>query len=137
MPEPWHPSSVWTSPGSRGQQASRLSNQIVRLVRRYAGRGPTKSRVTINTDCVVAVMQDLLTEGERALVAAGQTEAAKGFRKQLGDLMADDAKRLVEQELGRTVIAYLRDCDPEADCATFVFVLDPPSEDGRVEGGTR
>jgi uncharacterized protein YbcI len=132
VPERWDPFSVWMPPGSRREQSLRLSNQLVRLVRRYAGRGATQCRTTINTEWVVVVLWDFLTTAERTLVDAGQTEAVKGMWR-LGDLMAEEATRLVEQELGIAVTAYLNDCDPEANCAMLMFVLDSPPENGHVE----
>jgi uncharacterized protein YbcI len=127
--------SVFPVPGPRGEQASRLSNQMVALVNRYAGRGPTKCRVAINTDFVLVVMRDLLTRGEQNLVDGGQSEAVQPMRHRLHDLMAEEATRAVEQELGRTVTSYLRDCDTEANCAVLVFLLDSRPEAGHVEVG--
>jgi uncharacterized protein YbcI len=127
--------SVFPVPGPRGEQASRLSNQMVGLASRYAGRGPTKCRVTISSDFVVVVFQDLLTRGEQNLVDAGQSEAVQTMRHRLHDLMGEEAIRAVEQEVGRTVTSYLRDCDPEANCAVLVFLLDSRAETGRMEVG--
>jgi uncharacterized protein YbcI len=118
------PSSSNPVPGTPGERAAKLSNQMVGLVNRYAGRGPTKCRVTINTDFVLVVLEDLLTRGEQNLVAAGQTDAVETMRHRFHDLMAEEAMRLVETDLGTTVSSYLRDCDPEANCAVLVFLLD-------------
>jgi uncharacterized protein YbcI len=127
--------SVFPVPGPRGEQASRLSNQMVGLASRYAGRGPTKCRVTINSDFVLVVLQDLLTRAEQNLVDAGESEAVQTMRHRLHDLMGEEAIRAVEQEVGRTVTSYLRDCDPEANCVVLVFLLDSRPEAGRMEVG--
>jgi uncharacterized protein YbcI len=88
-----------------------------------------------NTDFVLVVMRDLLTRGEQNLVDGGQSEAVQTMRHRLHDLMAEEATRVIEQELGGTVTSYLRDCDPEANCAVLVFLLDSRPETGHVEVG--
>jgi uncharacterized protein YbcI len=61
----------------RGERAARISNQMVGLLSRYTGRGPTKTRVSINPDFAPVVLQDTLTEGERNLLAAGQATRSR------------------------------------------------------------
>jgi uncharacterized protein YbcI len=44
--------------------------------------------------------------------------------------MQEEATRVVEEELGRPVVSYLSDLDPEANCAVLVFLHGPRPETG-------
>lgn len=121
------------TPHTRGERTSRISNDIVGLVSRYTGRGPTKIRVTIGTDFVLVVLQDTLTKGERNLVIAGQQDAVYTMRRTFHELMREEAIGIVEAELDRRVVSYLGDLDPDANCMALVFLLDALAETGQVE----
>ena len=47
-----------------------LSNALVRFLREYTGRGPTKARTTIRENIVVVMLGQTLTNGEQVLEAA-------------------------------------------------------------------
>lgn len=118
-----------------GTQALALSNAMVQLMNRYTGRGPTRTRTTINTNVVVVAFQDTLTRGERNLVEARQLESVRRMRRTFHDLMRGEAIAAVEEILDREVQAYLTDIDLEANCAAMVFMLVPRPETGHVETG--
>jgi uncharacterized protein YbcI len=108
--------------------AMELSNGLVGLLSRYTGRGPTRARTTVNTNVIVGVFEDTLTKGESSLVAAGNQEAVCDLRSNFQAMMQDEAKQLVEQLTGRTVVSCLADVDPDAAVAIQVFVLDRQPE---------
>lgn len=110
-----------------------ISNEMVRMLSRYTGRGPTKARTTLNSNVVVVVFHDALTRGELSLVAAGQLEAVHMMRRTFHELLRAEAIERVEEILGRAVTACLADVDPVANVAAILFVLDPVPESGRVE----
>jgi uncharacterized protein YbcI len=118
--------------GPRTAAAAEISKEMVRLLSRYTGRGPTKARATVNSNLIVVVFQDTLTKAEHNLVAAGETEAVHYMRRTFRQLMRQEAVDLVERVTGRTVVGFMSDIDPEADVASEVFLLDPISEDGTV-----
>jgi uncharacterized protein YbcI len=104
-----------------------IANQMVRLLARYVGRGPTKARTTLNQDLVVVTFGDTMTRAEENLVAAGQAEAVASMRHVFHVTMREEAVRTIEEILGRSVIAYLADIDTSANIALVAFVLAPPS----------
>lgn len=110
-----------------------ISNEMVRMLSRYTGRGPTKARTTLNTNVAVVVFHDALTKGELSLVAAGQLDAVNMMRRTFHDLLRSEASESVSKILGRQVTACLTDIDPLANIAAIVFVLDDRPESGRVE----
>ncbi len=117
------------SPGLRSSgPAVTISNQMVRLVARYVGRGPTKARATLTQNLVVVTLGDTMTRAEENLVAAGEAEAVSAMRRVFQATMREEAVRTVEEILGRPVLAYLADIDTAANMAMVAFVLAPDSE---------
>jgi len=112
--------------------AARISTQMVRLMSRYTGRGPTKARTTLNTNFATVVLDDTLTKAETNLVAAGEIESVLQQRRTFHRMMRDEAVAAVEQETGRKVRAFLSDISPEAGVGVHVFVFEPVAETGEA-----
>ncbi len=53
-----------------------ISNAIVRLLREYTGRGPTKARTTIRENVVLVMLEQTLTKGEKSLARKGREVVA-------------------------------------------------------------
>jgi uncharacterized protein YbcI len=100
---------------------------MVRLLARYVGRGPTKARTTLSHNLIVVTFGETMTRAELNLVAAGEAEAVATMRRVFQATMRDEAVRMIERIMGRTVIAYLADIDTTADIALVAFVLAPRS----------
>ena len=105
--------------------SSAISEAAVRLLREYTGRGPTRSRTTINSDSVLIVLGDTLTKGERKLVQNGKEERVTSLRHDFQMVMRDDLVSAVEQHVDRKVIAFMSANHVDPDLAVEVFVLEP------------
>lgn len=105
--------------------ASEISAAAVQLVREYTGRGPTRSRTTINQDSVMILLGDTLTRGERKLVESGQADRVLQLRHDYQGAMSDDLVKAVEETLHRKVIAFMSQNHIDPDLAVEVFVLEP------------
>ena len=125
-----------TSSGSpvpaKHSAAMAISNGLVRLVARYAGRGPTKARTTLNTNHVLSVFHDVLSKPEQQMLDRGRSEPVIRMREEVFALMRDEAIALVETEVRRAVVSCLSDFDASANVAVQLFLLDPVPEDGVV-----
>jgi uncharacterized protein YbcI len=100
-----------------------ISNHVVRLLREYTGRGPTKARTHFSDDLVTVVIEDLLTKAERKLTETGQAELVLETRKVFQETMADDLTAAVETVTGRRVVAFLSANHVDPDIAIESFVL--------------
>jgi uncharacterized protein YbcI len=100
----------------------------VQLLREYTGRGPTRSRTTINHNSVMILLGDTLTKGERKLVEAGIEERVLALRHDYQMAMRDDLIELVETTLERKVIAFMSQNHVDPDLAVEIFVLEPTTE---------
>lgn len=118
--------------GTTGAVAAAISSAIVKLVREYTGRGPTKARTYIVGDLITTVLQDTLTMGERSLVRDGETELVIATRKAFQRTMESKFIVLVEHHSGRRVQAFLSDNHVDPDIAVETFVLEPMAEDGQL-----
>jgi uncharacterized protein YbcI len=116
----------------RNRLAAAISRQMVQLLSRHTGRGPTRARTTLNTNMAVTVFHDALTKAELNLTAAGQAEAVHHLRRTFQKMMREDAVEMVEQTTGRVVLSYLSDIDPDANVAAEIFIFEPKPEDGVV-----
>ena len=110
-----------------GAIAVKISNLVVQLFRTHTGRGPTKSRTSIETNLITVVLRDTLTSGERNLVAGGQAELVTSLRRAYQRMMQDELIAGVEELTQREVSALLSDNHVDPDVAVEVFVLEPPA----------
>ena len=108
-----------------GGASSAISTAVVHLLREYTGRGPTKAKTYINHDMISVVLQDILTKGERSLVADGQTDAVLRTRHLYQQTMQHDLVETVERLSGRTVSAFMSANHIEPDVAVETFMLAP------------
>jgi uncharacterized protein YbcI len=113
-----------------GSVAATISREMVRMMSRYTGRGPTKARTSVDANVVVVVLEDTLTRGELNLVAAGQAASVEQMRRSFHSLMRDEAVEMVQGLTGRRVTAVLSDIDTERNVAAQLFVLDRRPDTG-------
>jgi uncharacterized protein YbcI len=124
----------------RGANAE-ISTGLVRLLRDYTGRGPTKARTYITDNLVTCIFEDTLTKGERVLAEYQGHEPVLEHRKAFQRAMSRDARSLVEQVTGRRVVAFMSDNHIDPDMAIETFVLEqfpkPDTSDGVEPAGGR
>lgn len=105
-----------------------ISNLVVRLVREYTGRGPTRARTSIAGDLVSVLMADTLTKGEVSLVRNGEGDRVLDTRKAYQRTMRHDMVAGIEEITGRTVVAFMSDNHIDPDLAIEAFVLAPEAK---------
>jgi uncharacterized protein YbcI len=118
---------------STGSKHAAISRDIVRLLREYTGRGPTKARTYIDRDLIAVVLEDTLTMGERSLIADGKTQHVLATRKAFQETMSSQMVAAVERHSGRKVLAFLSDNHVDPDIAVETFVLVPMEAEETLE----
>lgn len=106
-----------------GETAGEISTEVVGLLRRHTGRGPTKARTFISSDLVVVTLSECLTTAETEVAAAGHGELVARARSVLYDRIRADATTIVEELTDSHVTAYLTAQHDDADLAILVFYL--------------
>jgi uncharacterized protein YbcI len=127
------PAEIAEVRASKRSAAMEISNGLVQLASRYAGRGPTRARTTLNTNIAVTVFEDALTQAELTLAGVGRDEVVRSMRANVADVIREQATDVVERVTGRTVTSALHDIDVQSNVAAFVFVLEPLPEEGIAE----
>lgn len=113
---------------SAGQLARAISDDVVKLVAEYTGRGPTKARTTVSGRWVFVTMEDTLTKGERQLVANGHEDAVLATRKRYQAVMRSDLEQVISRHLRRRVVAFMSDNHVDPDVAVETFMLEPDGD---------
>jgi uncharacterized protein YbcI len=118
---------------SAGSLPAAISNAIVRLLREYTGRGPTRARTTIRDNVVLVMLEQTLTKGERCLAEKGRAAKVIEIRHAYQEVMREEASALIAALTGRGVRAMLSANHIDPDIAAEIYVLDaPPDYDARV-----
>jgi uncharacterized protein YbcI len=89
----------------------------------YYGKGPTKSRVRVDQDVVVVVLEETFTPAERTLIDRGEADGIQDIRRRFQRAMAEQFISIVEQATGRRVRSFFSDTDLKNDISVEVFVL--------------
>jgi uncharacterized protein YbcI len=103
-----------------------LSNAIVKLLREYTGRGPTKARTTIRDNVVLIMLEQALTKGEQVLVQKGRGENVLALRHEYQEAMREESSAEVAKLTGRTVVAMMSANHLDPDLGAEIYILDGP-----------
>ena len=108
-----------------GPRNTAIANDIVKLVRHYTGRGPTKARASVSGDLVSVLMADILTKAENKLVEDGKSDVVLQLRHEFQKTMGKDMIDAVERHTARKVVAFMSANHIDPDLAIESFVLEP------------
>jgi uncharacterized protein YbcI len=109
----------------RGELAGLLSDEFVRVVKQYTGRGPAKAYTLIGRDHLVTFFRDTMTDTEQALTEHGQADFASQIRDVIHATMKAEIESVVERLTGRKVLVVLADHSAEPDVGLLACVLEP------------
>jgi uncharacterized protein YbcI len=114
-----------------------ISNAMVRLLREYTGRGPTKARTTIRDNVVLVILEQTLTKGEQRLVAKGRADKVLEVRHEFQEAMREEAISMIAEFTGRPVTAMLSANHINPDLGAEIFILDgaPQQHVGPIGAG--
>jgi uncharacterized protein YbcI len=101
---------------------------LVRLHSRYYGKGPTKAKTYLVNDTVVCILRGGFTTVERTLIDEGNVEAVYQIRRSFQQAMEVQFTAVVQEAIGRRVIAYISQIHQDPDLAVEIFVLEPTGE---------
>jgi len=111
---------------------SEISTSIVKLLKEYYGKGPERVRTTWDGDLVVVLMRGGFTRVEQTLLDAGRGHSVIQQRMDFQDVMRTKFNEVIEQNIGRKVVAFMSGSHQEPDLIAEVFVL--ASDNGEILG---
>lgn len=112
---------------------SAISNGITRLHREHYGRGATTVRTIMQRNYVMCVLEDIYTPIERTLIDAGRADAVRETRTIFQDTMKPQFVQVVEDALGRKVLAFMSHVCFDPDMSAEIFILEPEGDDRAPE----
>jgi uncharacterized protein YbcI len=122
------------SPAAQGQSLAALSRGLVQLLRHRAGRGPTQAKsYWAGDDAVLVLFGGGYTKAEKTLWSQGRSDTAASYRHAVLDALEADMRGVVEETLGRPVLAVLAAAHHEPDVMAAVFLLEPLGGNGSAE----
>jgi uncharacterized protein YbcI len=125
-----------TSPNevlTEGTLGGAISDEIVGLLHRYTGRGPTEARTYVHDNLIVCLLGDSLTKAERSLVTGGHYASVLDTRHLFQRTMRADLTEVVERLSGRTVIAFMSQNHIDPNFGLEAFVLSPLKDDALID----
>src|SRR5262245_17578253 len=116
-----------------GAELAEVTKGMISLHRRFYGKGPTKAKTYVVNDTVICVLEGGFTTVERTLIDEHDVDAVLQVRRSFQAAMEDHFTDVVENALGRKVIAYMSQIHADPDLAVELFVLEPLDK-GEDEG---
>jgi uncharacterized protein YbcI len=108
-----------------GTLGGAISDEIVSLLHRYTGRGPTEARTYVHDNLIVCLLGDSLTKSEQSLITGGHYASVLDTRSLFQQTMRADFTEAVERLSGRKVIAFMSQSHIEPNYGLEAFVLAP------------
>lgn len=111
--------------GAVGEALADISNALVGLHKRFYGKGPVRAKTYLVDNTVLCLLEGGFTIVERTLVDIGRDEVVRDLRHNFQLAMQEQFTQVVEDTLGRRVVAYLSQVHTDPDIAVELFMLEP------------
>lgn len=98
---------------------------MVQLQKEFYGRGPTKAKTYLQDDLVVVLMRGGFNRVEETLLQEGRGDSVIQQRSDFQEVMHDRYNEIIEDEIGRSVVAFMSGSHQDPDLLAEIFVLDP------------
>jgi uncharacterized protein YbcI len=110
---------------TKGEALSAISRRIVALCKENTGKGPVRVRTYYWSDLLVVLMTGGYTTVESTLLEGGRAKAVMDQRAELQEVLRPHYKDVIEEEIGREVIACMHSSHYGPDFNVEMFVLAP------------
>jgi uncharacterized protein YbcI len=116
---------------------STISREMVKAMKSFYGRGPTKAKSYLIDDLLFVVMRGGMTEAEQTLLDAGEGDAVRGFRQHFENVMAERLIGTIEQLTERKVVTYQNQVLFDPHTIIEIFLFEKPFERRAIEETAR
>ena len=106
-----------------------ISRRVVRLYKDYYGKGPDKAKTYFQDDVVVVLLRGGFTRVEETLLQGGHRESVMQQRRDFQQATRSLFAQVIEQELGRKVVAAMSSSHQHPDLLAQIFVLESETGD--------
>jgi uncharacterized protein YbcI len=122
---PVSPPDAQSTPRTRGDVLTAISDGIVALLKEFYGRGPTRTKSYYEDDLVVCLLRGGFTRVEQTLLEGGRGPAVIQQRMEFQELMRERFVAVIEHATGRRVIGFMSGNQQHPDIMCEVFMLAP------------
>jgi uncharacterized protein YbcI len=100
-----------------------ISREMVKAMKTFYGRGPTKAKSYLFDDLLFVVMRGGMSQGEKTVLEAGHPDDVRAFRQRFENIMGERLIGTIEQLTERKVLTYQSQImfDPFVVVEIFVF----------------
>lgn len=137
MPDVPQPPDPALESQSGASLLSAISREMVKAMKTYYGRGPTKAKSYLMDDLLFIVMREGITQAEQTMLSAGRDDEVQAFRRQFEKIMSERLVGTIEQLTDRKVLAYQSQVIFDPPMVVQVFVFDEPLERPAIEETAR
>src|SRR3712207_2336779 len=113
-----------TGPRAAGDIQKAISRRVVGLHKEFYGKGPEKAKTYYADDMVVVLMRGGFSKVEETLFAEGHGDAVIRQRMEFQEVMIDRFSEVIQDETGRSVVAFMSGSHQDPDILCEVFILD-------------
>lgn len=124
-------------PEAGGQMLAQLSNEMVRTLKKFYGKGPTSAKSYMLDDLLIIVMRGGMTTAEQTMKDFDQTDRVREFRQTFENEMTGRLVGRVEEITGRKVVTYQSQIMFDPDVIVEMFVFDDPTPTMRAAASDR
>lgn len=114
-----------------------VSREMVKALKTYYGKGPTKAKTYLFDDLLFVVMRGGMTQGEKTLLEAGHSDEVRSFRQRFENVMGDRLVGTIEQLTERKVLTYQSQVLFDPFVVIEIFVFDQPHTSAAIEATAR
>jgi uncharacterized protein YbcI len=107
-----------------GALLAQVANAIVRIHKRFYGKGPVKARAHLSEDLLTVRLEGGLTRAEQTLQHSGRTAEVVNARLAIAETIAAEYRAAVETAFYRSVRSYMTALDTAEDLQMEIFVLE-------------
>lgn len=114
-----------------------ISREMVKAMKTYYGKGPTKAKSYFFDDLLFVVMRGGETPGEQTLLEAGHSDEVRSFRQRFENVMGDRLVGTIEQLTERKVLTYQSQVLFDPFIVIEIFVFNQPHISSAIEETAR
>ncbi|HEX3801202.1 MAG TPA: Na-translocating system protein MpsC family protein [Solirubrobacteraceae bacterium] len=118
----------------RGLLLAEISNVVVRVHKRFYGKGPVRARAHLSRDLLTVVLEGGFTRAEQTLLRHGHSRQVIDSRLAIEETVGDELRAVVETILCRAVRSFMSAPDPANELQVEVFVLQPHGSEESPDG---
>jgi uncharacterized protein YbcI len=111
--------------GVVGEALAEITTALVGLHKRFYGKGPVRAKTFLLDNTVLCLLEGGFTIVERTLIDTGRDQIVRDLRHNFQLAMREQYTKIVEERLGRRVVAYLSQVHTDPDVAVELFMLEP------------